>query len=185
MAKKPAVPRSRPSLLAAVCLLATALAASLLVREAVADSAAAALPLLDAEDLLHQEACWRSPRAVRVEVVGVRSDRGAIVAKLFDDDPETFLKRDGGVDSAKVSASEGRTELCLIAPRAGHYAVALFHDENGDRRFNRNFLDIPEEGYGFSRNPGFLMRAPAYGEIAVELGEERTDLEVELLYLVE
>src|SRR3546814_17710345 len=43
-----------------------------------------------------------------------------------------------------------RTSACFwVTP--GHYAVAIYHDENGDRKFNRT-LTTPKEGFGFSND---------------------------------
>src|SRR3546814_1591535 len=54
--------------------------------------------------------------------------------------------------------------LCLQAPAAGRYSVALYHDENGNKEFDKDFLGIPSEGYGFSKNPGFRFGVPKQEE---------------------
>lgn len=33
----------------------------------------------------------------------------------------------------------------------GEYAIAIYHDENGDKKCNTNLLGIPKEGFGFTR----------------------------------
>jgi len=33
----------------------------------------------------------------------------------------------------------------------GNYAVSMYHDENGDARFNKGLFGIPKEGYGVSK----------------------------------
>lgn len=33
----------------------------------------------------------------------------------------------------------------------GEYAIAIYHDENGDKKCNTNLIGIPKEGYGFTR----------------------------------
>lgn len=33
----------------------------------------------------------------------------------------------------------------------GEYAIAIYHDENGDKKCNTNMIGIPKEGYGFTR----------------------------------
>ena len=44
----------------------------------------------------------------------------------------------------------------------GNYAIAVLHDENNDRQANRNFLGLPTEGFGFSRNPAIGVSAPGF-----------------------
>ncbi|MEA2027999.1 MAG: DUF2141 domain-containing protein, partial [Campylobacterota bacterium] len=38
----------------------------------------------------------------------------------------------------------------------GHYAIALFHDQNGNGELDYNIFGIPTEGYAFSNNPKVL-----------------------------
>lgn len=35
----------------------------------------------------------------------------------------------------------------------GKYAVAIIDDQNGERKLNRDFFGIPQEGFGISNNP--------------------------------
>ena len=50
---------------------------------------------------------------------------------------------------------------------AGEYAVAFYHDTNHDSICNLNFLGIPKEGYGFSRNYQPKLRAPHFDETSI------------------
>ena len=44
---------------------------------------------------------------------------------------------------------------------AGSYAIALFHDENGNGRVDTRF-GIPTEGVGFSNNPRLWFGPPSF-----------------------
>ena len=83
----------------------------------------------------------------------------------------------------RVEAQEGETLLCLEAPAAGRYSVALYHDENGNKKFDRDFIGIPSEGYGFSNNPGFRFGKPDQGETLFSVEQGPTSLRVSILYL--
>ena len=96
--------------------------------------------LIDDKDIAQQEACLASSTAVLVTVKNVRSSNGAVTALLFDDNPDNFLKEGRGIDKARVAAQEGETKICLLAPASGTYSIALYHDEDGNKKFNRNFL---------------------------------------------
>jgi uncharacterized protein (DUF2141 family) len=48
---------------------------------------------------------------------------------------------------------------------AGTYAIAAYHDEDNDDKFDR-FLLILREGYGFSNDVRPGLRAPAFDEAA-------------------
>lgn len=44
----------------------------------------------------------------------------------------------------------------------GKYALFVFHDVNENNRLDKNWLGIPKEGYGASRNKLPFAAAPAY-----------------------
>ena len=46
----------------------------------------------------------------------------------------------------------------------GTYAVSLFHDENQNGELDLGFLNIPEEGFGFSNNPTILFSQPDFDD---------------------
>ena len=164
------------------CLLAAAL--WLPAAEAQEAKAREAAP----ESLcLHNEAgaTAEDPTAfqVHVTVEKVRSSKGLITAVLYSDDPKTFLKSGARLDRIRVEAREGETLLCLRAPASGRYSIALYHDENGNKDFDRDFLGIPIEGYGFSQNPGFRFGKPEVEETLFSINGDTTNLKISLLYL--
>ena len=120
---------------------------------------------------------------IRVTVENVRSSDGLITAILYPDNPKNFLKEGKRLDKVRVDAREGETVLCLNAPSAGRYSIALYHDENGNRDFDRNFLGIPTEGYGFSENPGFRFGKPEQEETLFTIEDNLTILRISVLYL--
>ncbi|NIA71497.1 DUF2141 domain-containing protein [Pelagibius litoralis] len=132
-----------------------------------------------------QPACSAETAAsIEVKVENVRNSKGLITAVLYGDNPEAFLKRGQRLDRIRVAAKEGETLLCLQAPVEGRYSIALYHDENGNKKFDRNFLGIPSEGYGFSNNPGFRFGKPEQKETLFTIVEDGpTSLRISILYL--
>jgi uncharacterized protein (DUF2141 family) len=51
-------------------------------------------------------------------------------------------------------ARAGIVEFTLRNVKPGTYAVAVFHDLNGNARLDRNFIGLPSEPYGFSNDVG-------------------------------
>ena len=56
----------------------------------------------------------------------------------------------------------------------GDYAIALFHDENGNGRLDK-FGPVPIEGFGFSGNPKLRVGPPSFAQarVTVSLGVTR------------
>jgi uncharacterized protein (DUF2141 family) len=67
-------------------------------------------------------------------------------------------------------------------PARKSYAVAVYHDENGDHDFNRTLFGLPSEGFGFSRDPETIFGIPSYDSVRFEAGIGDTDVAVSLRY---
>lgn len=89
---------------------------------------------------------------LEVEVTGVRSARGQVAVTVYPDSRRRFLAPGGRLDRVRVPVTTPTTTACLRLPGPGSYAVAVYHDQNSDRDFNRNALGLPTEGFGFSND---------------------------------
>lgn len=86
--------------------------------------------------------------AIEVNVDSLKDDQGEVVCALYDR-PETFPS-ESEVRAGRFAPIADRKAVCRFGGvPAGRYAVAVFHDEDGDRRM-RKVLGVPREGYGFS-----------------------------------
>src|SRR3546814_7150850 len=69
-----------------------------------------------------------------------------------------------------------RTSACFwVTP--GHYAVAIYHDENGDRKFNRT-LTTPKEGFGFSNDAPTTFGLPSFAKVRFAVPEGGTTMRI-------
>jgi uncharacterized protein (DUF2141 family) len=64
----------------------------------------------------------------------------------------------------------------------GDYAISVFHDENMNKKLDKNFMGIPKEGYGASNNPKKKMGPPDFEEAKFQLSGPTQSLQIELLY---
>lgn len=133
----------------------------------------------DAENF---RACAATPSAVIVHVTNVKSNLGNVKGELWNHDPDTFLDKKFRLYVERFQAVRGTTEFCLPTPGPGVYAVTVYHDENGNKKFDKNFLGIPKEGYGFSNNPGFPLRRPRHSELSFKISSDPHRIEITLNY---
>ena len=149
-------------------LAVTALAALL----SSGDALAACQPLEDEQ----------TSSKIEVRVDAVRSASGSVVAVLYGDNPDDFLKKGKHLDKMFEPAQEGLVSVCLTAPNPGTYAVAVYHDENGNEKFDKTWIGLPDEGYGISNNPTILLSAPAFDEAKFEALEGSTVIDINVSY---
>lgn len=125
-------------------------------------------------------ACVGTPSDIWLNVIvqDVRSGNGLIAITLYADDRSRFLVKRGSLAVMRVPAQADEARACIFLPAAGTYAVAVYHDEDGDQTFDRSGLGFPKEGFGFSNNPPTLAGLPGFS--AVRLGVPRTGLQTRI-----
>ncbi len=102
-------------------------------------------------------------------VDNIQAAAGAIWVGVYQSE-EDFLDREKArLLSAKVSKS-GALTLPIEELLCGQeYALAVFHDINGNGELDRNFLGIPTEPWAFSGRLRSRFRLPYFDEVKFSL----------------
>jgi uncharacterized protein (DUF2141 family) len=128
--------------------------------------------------------CAGAPSATRliVNVDNVRSSRGLIAVTLYSDNRHKFLARRGSLYVGRLPARQGRTRVCIFVPRPAIYALAVYHDADSDRHFDRTGLGLPAEGFGFSNNPPTFFGLPSFSMVRLNVAKTGLSTTVRLRY---
>ena len=102
-----------------------------------------------------------------ITVKGVRSAHGAVFLAVYDSD-KSFMKVPQAKTTRRLNASKGDLEIVIHDLPAGKYAIASYHDENGNGKLDTNALGLPEEGYGFSNDARGMFGPPKFSEAVFE-----------------
>jgi uncharacterized protein (DUF2141 family) len=124
--------------------------------------------------------CADRANAIHVIVKNVRHTKGTITADLHGDNPKEFLKKRKRILRVRVPAKRGSVEMCLPAPHPGVFAIGLYHDVNGNRKFDKNFFGLPKEPYGVSNTPRPRLGPPRHKDAAFAVGPDGTRIEINL-----
>jgi uncharacterized protein (DUF2141 family) len=112
---------------------------------------------------------------VEVRVSGVTAKGNVKVAVC---DRERFLKQCAW--SASAPAQAGETTVVVKGVPTGTWAVLAYQDENGNNELDRNFVGMPKEPYGFSRDARGKFGPPSFEDAAIEVGETQATATVRL-----
>jgi uncharacterized protein (DUF2141 family) len=128
--------------------------------------------------------CTGTPSPIRlfVDVDNVSDSRGLIAVTLYTDDRRKFLAKGGSLYVGRVPARQGRTRVCIHVPGPGVYALAVYHDADANRRFDRTGLGLPAEGFGFSNNPPTLFGLPNFSQVRILVRRTHLSTTVRLNY---
>jgi uncharacterized protein (DUF2141 family) len=132
----------------------------------------------------HPPGCTGTPSSTWINVVaeGLRNGNGLLAITLYEDKPTKFLAHHGSLYVGRVQAVQGTTRACIFVPRPGIYALALYHDENANRSFDRTGIGFPAEGYGFSNNPATLAGLPSFRSVRLNIPRTGLSTHVQMKY---
>jgi uncharacterized protein (DUF2141 family) len=120
--------------------------------------------------------CDGKPYSIMISVKNIKSDKGQITVDLHGDDPAKFLKSGAKLARLRVPAVKGEMEICLPVEKPGIYAVALYHDRNGDQKLDKTWIGLPSEPYGVSRDAPVRGGPPKHKDAAFEVTGARTPI---------
>jgi uncharacterized protein (DUF2141 family) len=116
-----------------------------------------------------------------VAVDGLRSAKG-ILRVCLTADPANFPGCTDDLDAVRRNVPAGTRQVSFEGLPAGQYAVAVLHDENGNRRLD-TFAGIPREGFGFSRNPAMRFGPPRFAAARFAMTGDASVQQIRIRYI--
>ncbi len=124
--------------------------------------------------------CNGADNQIRLVVMGVKRNAGRITADLYPNQEDGFLKKRGRLTQVKFAAKSPVTSFCIIAPSAGSFAIAVYHDENANDGFDKGPLGMPAEPWGISNNPKVRFSPPPVEKALFEVNHTGAEVEIKL-----
>jgi uncharacterized protein (DUF2141 family) len=117
-----------------------------------------------------------------VEVEGLKDDRGKVHASLYASEDGFPTRPEKALRQVDVKIEGGRARVVFEGIPPGGYAVAAYHDENGDGKLDTGFLGIPSEGLASSNDAKGFMGPPSFEKARVEVGPGENRITVRIGY---
>lgn len=114
------------------------------------------------------------PYTLTVELKGFASDAGLAAVALHSDAKAFPTKEDKAVAKQRVPIGSGKATVVFKGLAAGDYAVAAYHDKNGNSKLDANFIGIPKEPIGVSNDAKGKMGPPKFKDAQFELNADKT-----------
>jgi len=124
--------------------------------------------------------CRGTENEIRVSVSNVESSVGLIVADLYPEGEDGFLRGKGRIVKLKFAAKAPMTNFCIQVPESANYALAIYHDENANNTFDKKAFGLPDEPFGISNNPRMRFGPPSNADSLFEVASEGAIVEINL-----
>ncbi len=111
-----------------------------------------------------------------VVVNGIKHEKGQVCFRVFSNEQGFPLSDTKGVQSGCTQITGNSIKKQFSGLKQGTYAVAIVHDQNGDYTLNRDFLGVPQEGFGISNNPtvSIITGAPKFRDASFAMKNNKT-----------
>lgn len=117
-----------------------------------------------------------SQNTLTIIVEDVTSSKGYIAVGVYND-ADRFLENGEEFTGVFIKAEKGVTHIDFPDLPHGVYAISLYHDENGNKEMDTNFIGIPKEPLGFSIGKLKTFGPPSFEECSFEL---KSDFEIRI-----
>lgn len=114
-----------------------------------------------------------------VMVDALRSTAGTVHVALYDS-ADSFPKSSGMLADRVVPATAPVATFADLAP--GTYAVAVYHDENANEKFDQGLLGLPLEGYAFSSGATGFLGPPSFANAAFAVETQGRAITIPMMY---
>ncbi len=106
-----------------------------------------------------------------IHIEGFKSNEGKAYVALHNN-PKSFpMIGDKAYSYGIYSITNNQTTVEFDDIDYGEYAVSVFHDENNDGKLNTNFLGIPKESVGVSKNVKGRFGPPKFEDAKFNLNQ--------------
>lgn len=115
--------------------------------------------------------------SLTVEIQNVRKMTGAVYIALFR--PGKDFPSGKSMEGKKIDAAHSSVQT-TFSVEPGEYAIAVFHDQNGNGKMDTRFFGIPKEPYGFSNDFRPMLSAPKFSDCEFSVGDTGKTLRIKL-----
>ena len=123
-----------------------------------------------------------SSGSLEVKVSSLKSSQGGVMINLYRTGDGFPTKPQQALEQRYIKPDSNLASVIFNPLPYGNYAVAVCHDENGNRDCDSNFLGIPQEGVGVSNNAKGFMGPPSYEDARITLNNSHLSIAIDVSY---
>lgn len=120
--------------------------------------------------------------SIQVQFVGLRSNHGHLAIGLFQRS-EGFPNHKHVLAGKFARINGGHASVAFADLQPGRYAIAVLHDENENNKLDRNWMGLPNEGFGFSNDAQVILGPPSFDDAAFRVTPGASNITIRMRYL--
>lgn len=109
---------------------------------------------------------------LKITVTNIKVIKGDIQLGIFNT-KDWFLHPGKEYRTYTKNVTSDSVVFTLTGLVKDSYAISIYHDINSDSKCNLNFLGIPTEPYGFSKNYRPIFSKPSFNDCRFDMNNHR------------
>jgi len=105
---------------------------------------------------------------ITVRIEALRNDKGTVYVSLFDN-KKAFGDNKNAVVSGQARPANRAAVVVLDNVVPGRYALSFVHDENDNKKIDTNWIGIPKEGFGYSKDVMGKFGPPKFDDAVMDV----------------
>jgi len=105
---------------------------------------------------------------ITVRIEALRNNNGTVYVSLFDN-KKAFGDNKGAVVSVQARPANRTAVVMLDNVAPGRYALSFIHDENDNKKLDTNWIGIPKEGFGYSKDAMGKFGPPKFDDALLDV----------------
>ena len=124
----------------------------------------------------------KSTGKIVVLVTGLKSNTGKVMLAVFTNADDFPTKFENAYRKVVGTILNNSSTVVMENVPYGTYGIVIFHDENNNDKLDTNFIGIPKEGMGASRDAKGSMGPPKYEDAKFVVSTPLTNLKIQTSY---
>jgi uncharacterized protein (DUF2141 family) len=120
--------------------------------------------------------------SLTVTISSFKNSNGKAQVALFNNADDYPTEGEKAYRKATVVIQNNTATVTFDNLPYGQYAVAVFHDENGNNKLDTNWMGIPNEGLGASNNAKGSFGPPKFSDAKVSLNAAKLAIAIKIGY---
>ncbi|AFY54729.1 hypothetical protein Riv7116_2206 [Rivularia sp. PCC 7116] len=111
-----------------------------------------------------------------ISIKGIKNQKGQVCLRIYENERGFPLGNNSKFKSQCIKITGNSVKQEFTGLKKGTYAIAVIDDQNNNNKLDRDFLGIPEEGFGISNNPTVSIKTgvPKFEKASFSLTRNQT-----------
>jgi len=111
--------------------------------------------------------------SITVYIKGIKNTEGNVEIGLYNSE-KNFTVYSKSYKGVTLTPSKSGIKYTFKNIPKGTYAIAVWHDENKNKKIDKNWFGVPTEYYSFSLNKFGTFGSPDFKDVSFEVNSNKT-----------